>query len=106
LDYDSALAADDREVLHAVRRLIQRDYSNGGFYNYYFPGGLAADKSAQTNSAKRTGEPYRHGRAVYGGGGISPDEVVKPGLISAASDTCATCCLPFHSSSPVQSSGF
>jgi len=66
-------------------RLIQRDYSNGGFYNYYFPGGLAADK--KTEQATPPNGPESHtdtGRAVYGGGGISPDEVVKPGTISAA----------------------
>jgi carboxyl-terminal processing protease len=65
-------------------RLIQRDYSNGGFYNYYFPGGLAAEKS---NQAAPQNGPESHtdtGRAVYGGGGIAPDETVKPGLISAA----------------------
>jgi len=63
-------------------RLIQRDYSNGG-YNYYFPGGLAAERNNQ--QTPQTG-PESHtdtGRAVYGGGGISPDEIVKPGLVSA-----------------------
>ena len=65
-------------------RLIQRDYSNGGFYSYYFPGGLAADKNG---TATQQSGPESHtdtGRAVYGGGGIAPDEVVKPGRITAA----------------------
>ena len=83
LDYDSALLLTIAKYFTPSGRLIQRDYSAGG-YNYYFPGGLAADKSNQP--AQPTG-PETHtdtGRAVYGGGGISPDEVVKPGTISAA----------------------
>jgi len=83
LDYDSALLLTIAKYFTPSGRLIQRDYSNGGFYNYYFPGGLAADKNNQT--APQNG-PESHtdtGRAVYGGGGISPDENVKPGLISA-----------------------
>ncbi|HEU4837695.1 MAG TPA: S41 family peptidase [Pyrinomonadaceae bacterium] len=85
LDYDSALLLTIAKYFTPSGRLIQRDYSNGGFYSYYFPGGLAADKQ-QTQPTTPTG-PESHtdtGRAVYGGGGISPDEVVKPGLISAA----------------------
>jgi carboxyl-terminal processing protease len=84
LDYDSALLLTIAKYFTPSGRLIQRDYSGGGFYNYYFPGGLAADKNNQTTP--QTG-PESHtdtGRAVYGGGGISPDEVVKPGTISAA----------------------
>ena len=84
LDYDSALLLTIAKYYTPSGRLIQRDYSNGGFYNYYFPGGLAADKNSQVNPQ---GGPESHtdtGRAVYGGGGISPDEVVKPGTISAA----------------------
>ena len=83
LDYDSALLLTIAKYFTPSGRLIQRDYSNGGFYNYYFPGGLAAEKNNQPNQ----NGPESHtdtGRAVYGGGGISPDEVVKPGLISAS----------------------
>ena len=85
LDYDSALLLTIAKYFTPSGRLIQRDYSNGGFYNYYFPGGLAADKQ-QSQPATPTG-PESHtdtGRAVYGGGGISPDEVVKPGTITVA----------------------
>ena len=84
LDYDSALLLTIAKYFTPSGRLIQRDYSGGGFYNYYFPGGLAADKNNQPT--QQTG-PESHtdsGRAVYGGGGIAPDEAVKPGLISAA----------------------
>jgi len=83
LDYDSALLLTIAKYYTPSGRLIQRDYSNGGFYNYYFPGGLAADKNNQ-NSPQNGPESHTDtGRAVYGGGGISPDEVVKPGTISA-----------------------
>jgi len=85
LDYDSALLLTIAKYFTPSGRLIQRDYSNGGFYNYYFPGGLAADKKEQTPATPAGPESHTDtGRAVYGGGGISPDEVVKPGTISAA----------------------
>jgi carboxyl-terminal processing protease len=76
LDYESALLLTVAKYFTPSGRLIQRDYSNGGFYDYYTKGGLAGDK----NTAMPVG-PESHtdtGRSVYGGGGISPDEVVKP----------------------------
>ena len=84
LDYETAVFLTIAKYYTPSGRLIQRDYSGGGFYNYYFPGGLAADKS---NQPKQQSGPETHtdsGRAVYGGGGIAPDEAVKPGLISVA----------------------
>ena len=84
LDYDSALLLTIAKYYTPSGRLIQRDYSNGGFYNYYFPGGLAAEKNSQVNPQNGPESHTDTGRAVYGGGGISPDEVVKPGLITAA----------------------
>jgi carboxyl-terminal processing protease len=83
LDYDSALLLTIAKYYTPSGRLIQRDYSNGG-YNYYFPGGLAADKKDGTTPAAGPESHTDMGRAVYGGGGISPDEVVKPTLISPA----------------------
>ena len=86
LDYDSALLLTIAKYFTPSGRLIQREYSGGGNYDYYFPGGLAADKNNQAVKPQQSG-PESHtdtGRAVYGGGGISPDEVVKPGMISAA----------------------
>ncbi len=84
LDYDSALLLTIAKYFTPSGRLIQRDYSNGGFYNYYFPGGLAAEKNNQTTPQSGPESHTDTGRAVYGGGGISPDETVKPGLISAS----------------------
>ena len=83
LDYDSALLLTIAKYFTPSGRLIQRDYSNGGFYNYYFPGGLAADKNLKANPQNGPESHTDTGRAVYGGGGISPDEVAKPGTISA-----------------------
>jgi len=48
-------------------RLIQRDYSNKSFYDYYFH----KDENARNpQDVKMTDS----GRTVYGGGGITPDE--------------------------------
>jgi carboxyl-terminal processing protease len=84
LDYDSALLLTIAKYFTPSGRLIQRDYSNGGFYDYYFPGGLAADKNKQPTPQNGPESHTDSGRAVYGGGGIAPDETVKPGTISLA----------------------
>ena len=83
LDYDSALLLTIAKYTTPSGRLIQRDYSNGG-YNYYFPGGLAGEKSTQANPPTGPETHTDTGRAVYGGGGITPDETVKPGTVTAA----------------------
>ncbi|HSE30718.1 MAG TPA: S41 family peptidase [Pyrinomonadaceae bacterium] len=60
-------------------RLIQRDYSNGGLYDYYTHGGSTRDnQKEQTSKPAEQERKTDTGRAVYGGGGISPDEDVKP----------------------------
>jgi len=84
LDYESALLLTIAKYYTPSGRLIQRDYSNGGNYDYYFRGGLAADNNAQPTTPSGPESHTDMGRAVYGGGGISPDESVKPGMISAA----------------------
>ncbi len=48
-------------------RLIQRDYSNKSFYDYYFH---KDDNARDLSDIKQTDS----GRTVYGGGGITPDE--------------------------------
>jgi carboxyl-terminal processing protease len=48
-------------------RLIQRDYTNKSFYEYYFH---KDDNARNPNDVKMTDS----GRTVYGGGGITPDE--------------------------------
>jgi carboxyl-terminal processing protease len=64
-------------------RLIQREYANEGFYEYYTRGGTLRDE--QPRPAQPVGPASRtdSGRTVYGGGGIMPDEAVKPRLVVA-----------------------
>jgi carboxyl-terminal processing protease len=84
LDYDSALLLTIAKYYTPSGRLIQRDYSNGGFYDYYFPAGLAPEKKNPANPQQGPESHTDTGRAVYGGGGISPDETVKPETINPA----------------------
>jgi len=86
LEYDSALLLTIAKYFTPSGRLIQRDYSNGGFYDYYTRGGINTDRSAvkDNQQLQPTGPESRTdtGRAVYGGGGISPDEIAKPTKIN------------------------
>jgi carboxyl-terminal processing protease len=54
-------------------RLIQRNYANMSFYDYYFNRGEAERLDATRGDALHTDA----GRLVYGGGGITPDVEVK-----------------------------
>lgn len=77
LEYDSALLLTIAKYYTPSGRLIQRDYSNGAWYDYYTRGGLSSVKE----KAPTPSGPESHtdtGRAVYGGGGISPDELAQP----------------------------
>lgn len=83
LSYGSALLLTIAKYFTPSGRLIQRDYSNGGLYDYYAkrsPEGSdqQAGRSGETEKANHTDT----GRTVYGGGGITPDETVKALLIS------------------------
>ncbi len=86
LEYDSALLLSIAKYFMPSGRLIQRDYSTGGVYDYYTHGGIANEKSqgADGQKAAPVGPESRTdgGRAVYGGGGIAPDEVAKPAKIT------------------------
>ncbi len=76
LEYGAGLTLTSAKYYTPSGRLIQRDYSNGGFYDYYTHGaGVGREPVAPT---KPTGPETKTdtGRAVYGGGGISPDENV------------------------------
>jgi carboxyl-terminal processing protease len=57
-------------------RLIQRDYSNVSFFDYYYRNNTA---TRNVNDVKSTDS----GRVVYGGGGISPDEKYMPPKLDA-----------------------
>jgi len=88
LDYDSALLLTIAKYFMPSGRLIQRDYSTSGVYDYYTHGGIANENSqgADGQKAAPLGPESRTdgGRAVYGGGGIAPDEIAKPAKITPA----------------------
>jgi len=67
-------------------RLIQRDYSNGDIYNYLYDGGSLREEMAEQARPKGTASKTDTGRAVYSGGGIAPDVVVKPKTITIEQD--------------------
>lgn len=61
-------------------RLIQRDYSDGSLYNYLYPDRLPTGEN-QTKKPAGAESKTDTGRTVYSGGGIMPDETVKPNTI-------------------------
>jgi carboxyl-terminal processing protease len=66
-------------------RLIQRDYSDNSFYDYYTHGGSRRlDEKAPETKPAGPEKKTDLGRTVYGGGGISPDEGVKARTITPA----------------------
>ncbi|MEP6919627.1 MAG: S41 family peptidase [bacterium] len=78
LEYGAGLTLTSAKYFTPSGRLIQRDYSNGGFYDYYTHGG--SNRLDQKNSVEKpTGQEKKTdtGRAVYGGGGIAPDEAIE-----------------------------
>lgn len=79
LDYGSMLLLTIAKYQTPSGRLIQRDYSNGDLYNYYTDGGSLRDEEGD----RPKGAPSKtdSGRAVYSGGGINPDVVIKPRTI-------------------------
>ena len=82
LEYGAGLTLTSAKYYTPSGRLIQRDYSNGGFYDYYTHGaGVGREPVSPT---KPTGPETKTdtGRAVYGGGGISPDENVGPRTVN------------------------
>ncbi len=81
---DSALLLTIAKYYTPSGRLIQRDYSNSGFYDYYTRGGIAGNGEVTTPAPVGPESHTDIGRAVYGGGGIAPDEVVKAGRITPA----------------------
>lgn len=84
LEYGAGLTLTSAKYFTPSGRLIQRDYSNGGFYDYYTHGGL--NRLGQTSDSKPQGQETKTdtGRAVYGGGGIQPDEDVSARTVNLA----------------------
>jgi carboxyl-terminal processing protease len=77
LEFGAGLTLTSAKYFTPSGRLIQRDYSNGGFYDYYTQGGSI--RLDRTEPEKPAGPEKKTdtGRAVYGGGGIAPDESVN-----------------------------
>jgi carboxyl-terminal processing protease len=72
LEYGSMLMLVVAKYETPSGRLIQRDYSNGNFQDYY--------KNDQGEEKTNKGDESKTdlGRPVYSGNGIQPDEIVKP----------------------------
>ncbi len=85
MEYGTGLTLTTAKYYTPSGRLIQRDYSNGGFYDYYTRGGtIALDKKDEQTKPAGPESKTDTGRSVYGGGGISPDEAIKPRTINAS----------------------
>ncbi len=74
LDHGSMLLLTIAKYQTPSGRVIQRDYSDGGLYNYYTKGGSRDDSTEQPKGPESKTDT---GRTVYGGGGINPDVAVK-----------------------------
>jgi carboxyl-terminal processing protease len=71
LSENSGLALTTAKYYTPSGRLIQRDYSNISFFDYYY---RKATEQKDPKDVKMTDS----GRAVYGGNGIAPDEKFVP----------------------------
>lgn len=82
LEHGAGLTLTSAKYFTPSGRLIQRDYSNGGLYDYYTHGGSV--RLDQQEASKPAGPEKKTdtGRAVFGGGGISPDETVSARAIT------------------------
>jgi carboxyl-terminal processing protease len=84
LDYGAGLTLTSAKYYTPSGRLIQRDYSDSSFYDYYTHGG--SRRLDQQDDTKPVGPERKTdtGRPVYGGGGIAPDESVKAKPVTGA----------------------
>jgi carboxyl-terminal processing protease len=89
MDYGTGLTLTSMKYYTPSGRLIQRDYSNEGLYDYYTKGGVGnLDDEHDGGNAAALPKPSGPesltdtGRKVYGGSGITPDDAVKPRLIT------------------------
>jgi carboxyl-terminal processing protease len=83
LEYGAGLTLTSAKYYTPSGRLIQRDYSDNSFYDYYTHGG--SKRLDETAGDPKPAGPEKKtdlGRTVYGGGGISPDEGVKARTIT------------------------
>src|SRR5213080_3255658 len=78
LQYGAGLALTTSKYYTPSGRNIQRDYSS--FYDYYVAG--ENDDNTEVPLANRKQFKTDTGRIVYGGGGITPDVMIKPAQLS------------------------
>ena len=85
LEFGAGLTLTSAKYYTPSGRLIQRDYSNGGFYDYYTHGaGIAREPKQEPVKPAGAEKKTDTGRAVYEGGGIAPDESVNPRTVNLA----------------------
>ncbi|MFN2515568.1 MAG: S41 family peptidase [Pyrinomonadaceae bacterium] len=85
LDYGAGLTLTSAKYYTPSGRLIQRDYSDSSFYDYYTHGGSKRiDQKADYLKPAGPEKKTVTGRTVYGGGGIAPDESINARTITAA----------------------
>jgi carboxyl-terminal processing protease len=77
LEYGAGLTLTTAKYYTPSGRLVQRDYSAGGYYDY-ITRGERQDKPDAADTPKGPESRTDTGRRVYGGGGIAPDEETKP----------------------------
>lgn len=83
LEEGSMLLLTIAKFLTPSGRLIQRDYSESGLYDYLTKGGTMANEEEDAVAKPKGPESKTDGgRSVYSGGGINPDVSVKPRTIS------------------------
>ncbi|HET6893270.1 MAG TPA: S41 family peptidase, partial [Pyrinomonadaceae bacterium] len=85
LEYGAGLTLTSAKYYTPSGRLIQRDYSDGGLYDYYTQGGsIRLERKEEIEKPAGPEKKTDTGRAVYGGGGIAPDENVGSKAITPA----------------------
>ncbi len=72
LPYGSGLTLTTAKYYTPSGRSIQRDYSNGNLYDYYNHKVALSEKEKNSFASKTV-----TGRKIFGGDGITPDEIVK-----------------------------
>ena len=82
LEYGSMLLLTIAKYETPSGRLIQRDYTNSSLYDYYTDGGSFRDDKVIKKPIGMESKTDS-GRTVYGGAGITPDEIIKPKTITA-----------------------
>jgi carboxyl-terminal processing protease len=83
LEYGTALTLTTSKYYTPSGRLIQRDYSNQGFYDYIYGRVNGTQAEAEAEKPKGNETHTDTGRPIYGGGGIAPDEAIKARALTA-----------------------